>query len=181
MLREVGARAGFKVYSQWDGVPASQIVATWRQDETAVLVGTKSLLTRTDAPGPTCSLVILDRVPRAPSNLVDDDGAQLLQESWAISMWDADHYVYAQDAVLLVEQSAGRFIRSGTDPGRVAILDPRLLETGRFSNSAQTRATYMRALYSFTRKISDLDDAAVLLTDLTDLVAAIAADKATAA
>lgn len=165
-LRASRALGAITVYSQWDGVPASRLVAQWRADETSVLVGTKSLMTGTDAPGRTCSLVILDRVPRAPGNPVDDARAEVIQERLAVSKWDADRYVYAQDAALLIEQSAGRLIRSGTDSGMVAVLDPRLLKTGEFSYPGQTRALYLRALESFAIKTADLHKAEAFLAGL---------------
>lgn len=55
------AGTGIRVFSQWDGQPIPRIAEKWREDERSVLVGTKSLMTGIDAPGQTCSLVIIDR------------------------------------------------------------------------------------------------------------------------
>ena len=73
--------------------------------------------------------------------------------------WSADRLVYSADAALLLEQAAGRLIRSMKDSGMVAVLDPRLLKVGPYKYQEQTRQVYMRALSRFDRKISDLGEA----------------------
>jgi len=149
---------GLHIHSQWDGGALRQITAEWREDVGSVLVGTRSLMTGVDAPGETCSLVVVDRVPRAAGNPVDDARVEALTPVVG-DRWLADSLVYASDAALLLEQAAGRLIRSVGDSGMVAVLDPRLLKTGSFSYAARSRDTYMRALHRFARKTADLDEA----------------------
>jgi ATP-dependent DNA helicase DinG len=159
----------FTVLDQWDGLPLRELVERWRSDETAVLVGTRSLMTGVDAPGTTCSLVIIDRIPRSPSNPVDDARLESLMSAQKIDRWRADRQVYVADAALLVEQAAGRLIRSGNDKGMVALLDPRLLKkpASVFSYPEQTRKLYMRALgEDWGRRISKLDTAVDFLKGL---------------
>lgn len=153
-LRATGT--GPHIHSQWDGGALRQITAAWRGDVGSVLVGTRSLMTGVDAPGETCSLVVIDRVPRAAGNPVDDARVEALTRAVG-DRWLADSLVYASDAALLLEQAAGRLIRSVGDSGMVAVLDPRLLKTGSFSYAARSRDTYMGALHRFARKTADLD------------------------
>jgi ATP-dependent DNA helicase DinG len=145
------AKGRWKVYSQWDGIATRQLINAWRDDESSVLVGTKSLMTGVDAKGRTCSLVTIDRVPRASGNPVDDARAEALMEALMIDKWAADRMVYASDAALLMEQAVGRLIRSVSDYGLVGLLDPRMLKTGPVSYPEPTRAIYKKAVTRFTK------------------------------
>lgn len=155
------------VYSQWDGSTPARVVSDWRDDERSVLVGTKSLMTGVDAPGNTCSLVILDRIPRSPSNPIDDARAEDI-ESRTGDKWGANREVYAVDAGLLLAQATGRLIRSVGDTGMACVLDPRLLKLpggkrGPLTYPEPTRKIYMEALYPFGQKMTVLDQATVWL------------------
>lgn len=148
------------VYSQWDGSTPARVVADWRDDEHSVLVGTKSLMTGVDAPGNTCSLVVLDRIPRSPSNPIDDARAEDI-ESRTGDKWGANKEVYAVDAGLLLAQATGRLIRSVRDTGMACVLDPRLLKLpggkrGPLTYPEPTRQIYMEALYLFGQKMTAL-------------------------
>ena len=153
------AHGRWEVFSQWDGNALRQTTAAWREDHHSVLVGTRSLMTGVDAPGDTCSLVVVDRIPRSPGNPVDDARVEALMKRLECDKWAADRLVYSSDSALLLEQAAGRLIRSMSDAGMVAVLDPRLLKIGPFRYPEQTRQIYMRALNRFDRKISELADA----------------------
>ncbi|MFD6093430.1 ATP-dependent DNA helicase [Oerskovia sp. NPDC060338] len=146
----------FNVLSQWDGRTAGALVAQWRADTTSVLVGTRSLMTGTDAPGDTCQLVVLDRIPRAASNPVDDARVESAMTRAEVDRWAADRWVYVTDASLLLEQAAGRLVRSAADRGVVAVLDPRLLKVGPLSYPEPTRKVYLGALAAFTTRTSEL-------------------------
>ncbi|MHB8318131.1 MAG: ATP-dependent DNA helicase [Acidimicrobiales bacterium] len=146
---------GVTVHSQWDGGPIRYIVDTWRSDERSVLVGTRSLMTGVDAPGGTCSLVIIDRVPRAAGNPVDDARVKRIMDRMEIDRWAADRFVYVGDAALLMEQAAGRLIRSTSDVGMVACLDPRLLKSSPLKYPEPTRQMLIGALDRFVQKTSD--------------------------
>lgn len=154
----------WKVHSQWDGPAVQRLVAQWRDDHDSVLVGTRSLMTGVDAPGLTCSLVIVDRVPRAASNPVDDARVEDLVERAQIDRWHAERLVYVADAALLLEQAAGRLIRADTDGGVVAVLDPRLLKIGGLSYPHQTRQMLLGALERFEHKTADLKTVCDLLS-----------------
>lgn len=168
-LRASGTR--HTIYSQWDGMDPRQVVNAWRSDMTSVLVGTRSLMTGVDAAGDTCSLVIIDRAPRNPGNVVDDARAELLMNRQDVDKWSADRQVYVSDAALLLEQAAGRLIRRVNDAGMVAVLDPRLMKATPVSYPEQTRAVFMRALRRFAHRTNNLDSALEFLSNRRDLAA----------
>jgi ATP-dependent DNA helicase DinG len=152
---------GLTIHSQWDGPTATSSVDDWKSDPSSVLVGTRSLMTGLDAPGETNTLVILDRIPRSPSNAQDDARAEDLM-SRGIDKFTAERIVYAGDAALLEAQAIGRLIRSASDRGMAAVLDPRLLKYTRASfpgYAEPTRLAYMKPLASFGVKLSDEDKA----------------------
>lgn len=148
------AKDRWDVKSQWGGQALRRQVAAWKEDESSVLVGTRSLFTGVDASGPTCSLVIIDRPPRAAGNPVDDARVEQLINEAQMDKWTADRFVYVSDAALMMEQGAGRLIRAVSDSGMVAVLDPRLLKNGPFSYQEPTRKMYLDALRRFDYKIS---------------------------
>ncbi|MDB6425863.1 ATP-dependent DNA helicase [Curtobacterium sp. 20TX0008] len=152
------------VFSQWDGATSAALLQRWRENTSSVLVGTRSLMTGVDAPGETCSLVILDRIPRSPSNPSDDARAEAAMARLQCDKWTADRLIYAADAALLEKQAVGRMIRSASDSGMVAVLDPRLVRTqvGAANGIAYpepTRQVYAKPLRAFSRLILDLDEA----------------------
>lgn len=156
-----------RVHSQWDGMQMRQVVADWREDRDSVLVGTRSLMTGVDAPGETLSLVIIDRVPRAAGNPVDDARvAALVDEGVASNKWDGDRHVYVSDARLLMDQAVGRLIRGVGDRGMAVVLDPRLLrQAGSMAYKADTRRTLVKPLLRFGHRIYDLDEACQWLAE----------------
>ena len=168
-LLRIASGGRWAVFSQWDGVSKDITTRKWREDETAVLVGTRSYMTGVDAPGSTCSLVIVDRVPRGAGNVVDDARVEVLAED--MSEFRARDLVYAVDAAQLLEQAAGRLIRSMSDAGVVAVLDPRLLKGKSISYPAPTRKIYMHALRFFPEKTARLSNAESFLKELTSGVA----------
>ncbi|HEX9228559.1 MAG TPA: ATP-dependent DNA helicase [Arthrobacter sp.] len=155
LRRAAGKR--WNVYSQWDGLSTRQLINAWREDESSVLVGTRSLMTGVDAKGRTCSLVSIDRVPRAAGNPVDDARVEVLMEAMQIDKWSADRFVYVQDASLLLEQAVGRLIRSMDDVGMVAVLDPRFLKNGPVSYPEPTRLIYKKAVARFSSMTTNQD------------------------
>lgn len=160
-LLPVAAALGITLHSQWDG--SGDVVAAWRDDERSVLVGTKGLMTGVDAAGVTCRLVVIDRIPRAPANPLDDARVALLLRQGALNGFEAQTAVYGGDAALLLAQAAGRLIRSADDRGLVAVLDPRLLKHSRASYPDAVRRLYAGPLAAFGRKLDDLNDACELL------------------
>ncbi len=116
-----------EVISQVDGGLVPEKVRRWKESESSVLVGTRSLMTGVDASGPTNSLVILDRVPRSVPNPVDEGRVASYQARFpGVGVWEGRSAIYVNDASVLVEQAMGRLIRSVSDSGMVALLDPRV-------------------------------------------------------
>ncbi|HEY5785064.1 MAG TPA: helicase C-terminal domain-containing protein [Microlunatus sp.] len=164
LLRTV-AGGRWKVLTQWDGRAPRRIVADWRADTTSVMVGTRSLMTGVDAPGQTCTLVVVDRIPRAAGNVVDDARVDALAERLELDRWAADRLVYYADARTLLAQAAGRLVRGVNDGGMCAVIDPRLLKSSDVAYPERTRDFLMRALRHFGTKISELEQAKRWLTD----------------
>ena len=160
LVEHLRAELDVPVYSQWDGENVAVVKRQWVADEESVLVGTRSLMTGVDAPGETCSLVIVDRPPRSPSNPVDDARVEALIDRSGFSKWDADRLVYVSDAATELQQAVGRLIRSEQDRGAVAVLDPRMLRGSAISYPEPTRRQYMRALEAFPVKSMQVDEAA---------------------
>lgn len=160
------ARGRWRVLSQWDGRGRDVTTADWRADPSAVLVGTRSYMTGVDAVGTTCSLVVVDRVPRQPPNVVDDARAEVLASTGRTSTWQAKETVYGGDAALLLEQAAGRLIRSVTDHGLVAVLDPRLRAGSEISFARSTAAIYRQALGAFETTGATLAQACEYLEEM---------------
>jgi ATP-dependent DNA helicase DinG len=156
---------GWTVYSQWGGTSVPQVTAEWRKDRNSVLVGTRSLMTGVDAVGDTCSLVIVDRVPRARGNVVDDARVEHMRKQQRVDHVDALRLVYVADAALLLEQATGRLIRSVDDAGMVAVLDPRLIPKRQLSYPEPNRQAIRAGLARFPShtRITTEDDALAYL------------------
>lgn len=149
---------GIRVHTQWDAKTTGAVTAEWRADVGSVLVGTKSLMTGVDAPGETCSLVIIDRVPRSPKNPSDEARVDDLVERLQLDRFSSSHLIYAADAALLLAQAAGRLIRSESDTGMVACLDLRLLKT-QLAYPEITRSLYMGAFSALGNRFTSTDSA----------------------
>ncbi|MDR2931282.1 MAG: ATP-dependent DNA helicase [Propionibacteriaceae bacterium] len=88
------------------------------------LFGTLSLWQGVDAPGQTCHLVIVDRIPFPRP---DEPLTQARQEDISRHGGNGFMSVAAAQAGLMLAQGTGRLIRTMDDKGVIAILDPRLL------------------------------------------------------
>jgi ATP-dependent DNA helicase DinG len=107
-----------------DDLPKPALIEAFRTDETSCLFATMGFWQGVDVPGDACSLVVIDRLPFARP---DDPVAEARRERAgpaAFATVDIPH------AAIRLAQGAGRLIRSGTDRGVVAVLDPRLAESG---------------------------------------------------
>ena len=92
-------------------------------EETSCLVATRSFWTGVDIPGPSCVLVVLDRIPFTRP---DDPLAQARREQAERIGGSGFGDVDLPAAALVLAQGAGRLIRSRDDLGVVAVLDRRL-------------------------------------------------------
>ena len=93
------------------------------EDPHTVLFGTLSLWQGLDVPGETCQLVLIDRIPFPRP---DDPLMSARQRAADKAGGNGFMQVAATHAALLLAQGAGRLIRTTSDRGVVAVLDPRL-------------------------------------------------------
>jgi ATP-dependent DNA helicase DinG len=108
----------------------SQLVKQFSEDESTCLFGTLSLWQGVDVPGPSLRLVVIDRIPFPRP---DDPLASARQRAIAARGGNGFMAVAATHAALLLAQGAGRLLRTMSDRGVVAVLDPRLV-TARYSD-----------------------------------------------
>ncbi len=101
----------------------SLLVKQFAEDPATCLFGTLSLWQGVDVPGPSLSLVIIDRIPFPRP---DDPLASARQRHVAAKGGNGFMAVAATHAALLLAQGAGRLLRGQSDKGVVAVLDPRL-------------------------------------------------------
>jgi ATP-dependent DNA helicase DinG len=108
-----------RVLSQRD-MPKNALVQAFSSDEASCLFATAGFFQGVDIPGRTLSLVIIDRIPfPRPDDPLLSARRDLLGRS-AFSEIDLPR------ASMLLAQATGRLIRTATDRGVVAVLDPRL-------------------------------------------------------
>jgi len=99
------------------------LVSKFAEDETSCLFGTLSLWQGVDVPGRALQLVIIDRIPFPRP---DDPLASARQRAVAARGGNGFMSVAAAQAALLLAQGSGRLLRTVTDRGVIAVLDPRL-------------------------------------------------------
>ncbi len=99
------------------------LVAQFAADPQTSLFGTLSLWQGVDVPGPSLSLVIIDRIPFPRP---DDPLTSARQRAVDARGGPGFMAVSATHAALLLAQGSGRLLRGMDDRGVVAVLDPRL-------------------------------------------------------
>lgn len=109
----------------------SELTRQFVGDPHTNLFGTLGLWQGLDVPGDTCQLVIIDRIPFPRP---DDPLMSARQRAADAAGGNGFMQVAATHAALLLAQGAGRLIRTTSDRGVVAMLDPRLVTAryGRF-------------------------------------------------
>jgi ATP-dependent DNA helicase DinG len=96
-------------------------------DEQSVLVATRSFWMGVDVPGPSCVLVVIDRLPfQRPDDPLAEARRAAAERAGGSGFRDVD----LPAAALVLAQGAGRLIRSRRDRGVVAVLDRRLATAG---------------------------------------------------
>jgi ATP-dependent DNA helicase DinG len=111
------------VLVQKRGDSVADLVARFAADPRSVLLGTLSLWQGVDVPGESCHLVVIDRIPfPRPDDPLVAARSRHAEEHGG----NGFTAVSVPRAALLLAQGVGRLIRSSTDRGVVAVLDPRL-------------------------------------------------------
>ncbi|MEI7032923.1 ATP-dependent DNA helicase [Streptomyces pratensis] len=100
-----------------------ELIKNFAADPETCLFGTLSLWQGVDVPGPSCQLVIMDRIPFPRP---DDPLMSARQRAVEQAGGNGFMAVAATHAALLMAQGAGRLVRATGDKGVVAVLDPRL-------------------------------------------------------
>ena len=112
-------RLEWTVLAQGD-LPKPVLVEAFASDERSCLFATMGYWQGIDVPGPSLSLVTIDRVPFPRPD------EPLLQARRERAGRGAFRLIDLPRAATLLAQGAGRLIRTATDRGVVAVLDPRL-------------------------------------------------------
>jgi ATP-dependent DNA helicase DinG len=105
----------------------SQLLKKFRETPNAVLFATSSFWQGVDVRGEQLSCVIIDKLPFAvPTDPIVAARQRSIEDSGGSSFYE---YSVPQ-AIITLKQGLGRLIRSTTDRGVLAILDPRLRTKG---------------------------------------------------
>ena len=123
-LRRVLAELPISIITQKRGDSVGSLVERFADDPTSILLGTMSLWQGVDVPGPSCTLVAIDRIPFPRP----DDPVMSARAAEADAAGGSGFMqVSLPRAALLLAQGTGRLIRSIDDRGVVAILDSRII------------------------------------------------------
>lgn len=122
----VAKMSGLPVKTQGPDMGNSKLIEWFKNTPNSVLVGTASFWEGVSIEGDDLKLVIIDKIPFTPHT----DPIQQARQAW----YDAnperkkrafmDLQIYP--AIIRLKQGFGRLIRTKTDTGAVALLDPRL-------------------------------------------------------
>ncbi|GAB3487585.1 ATP-dependent DNA helicase [Flexivirga lutea] len=163
------------------------LVAQFAADPRTCLFGTMTLWQGVDVPGPSCQLVIIDRIPFPRP---DDPLASARSQEIARRGGNGFMSVSATHAALRLAQGAGRLVRSSADRGVVAFLDTRMI-TARYAGFLQKslppfwpttdRALVLKALRRLDETANDTGAQPVAetpaVTTAADAVEEVAADE----
>ncbi|QRY50998.1 ATP-dependent DNA helicase [Mycolicibacterium septicum] len=118
----MGGRLSTPVLCQGEDT-TSALVQQFSDDPETSLFGTLSLWQGVDVPGPSLSLVLIDRIP-----FPRPDDPLLTARQRAISAHGGNGFmaIAANHAALLLAQGTGRLLRHTDDRGVIAVLDSRL-------------------------------------------------------
>ncbi len=153
---------GVTVYRQGD-LPKPALIDAFRGDETSCLFATMGFWAGIDVPGPALSLVTIDKIPFPRP---DEPLMQARRERAGAAGFTS---IDLPRAATLLAQGAGRLVRSSTDRGVVAVLDPRLA----------TKASYRWQLISALPPMRRSKDFAEVAAFLAEITAASGASAAT--
>jgi ATP-dependent DNA helicase DinG len=136
-----------------------ELIRTFAGDARTCLFGTLSLWQGVDVPGPSCQLVVMDRVPFPRP---DDPLMSARQKAVEEAGGNGFMAVAATHAALLMAQGAGRLVRASGDRGIVAVLDPRVERAryGSFLRKSMPDFWYTTDRNQVRRSLASIDAAA---------------------
>ena len=136
-----------------------ELIRAFAEDPRTCLFGTLSLWQGVDVPGPSCQLVVMDRVPFPRP---DDPLLSARQQAVEKAGGNGFMAVAASHAALLMAQGAGRLVRATGDRGVVAVLDPRLATAryGGFLRASMPDFWYTTDPHQVRRSLAAIDRAA---------------------
>ena len=143
----------FRVMTQSD-LPKPALTKAFAEDETSCLFATMGFWQGIDVPGRALSLVTIDKLPFARP----DEPLLVARREKAGD--NAFKTIDLPRAAMLLAQGAGRLIRTSSDRGVVAIMDPRL-------NNAKS---YRRELLAALPKMKRTRDRSVVEKFLSEIV-----------
>lgn len=108
-------------------MPNEALTRWFREEETSVLFATRSFFTGIDIQGDALSMVIIDKLPfPVPTEPVFEARAEQIERRGGQSFMELS----VPMMTLVLQQAAGRLIRTKRDRGVIAIMDPRLKTKG---------------------------------------------------
>ena len=149
----VSSRIGYECFLQ-GSMSKTGILEKFRTTPNAVLFATSSFWQGVDVRGDQLSCVIIDKLPFAvPTDPIVQARSKFIDENGGRSFTD---YSVPQ-AVISLKQGVGRLIRSTTDRGVIAILDPRL-RTKNYGRDFLSSLPRMRITSELTDVANVIDD-----------------------
>ncbi len=152
-LSAMSPKLPFRILTQSD-LPKPALIKAFSDDETSCLFATMGFWQGIDVPGRALSLVVIDKLPFARPD------EPLLVARRERAGEGAFRLIDLPRASMLLAQGVGRLIRTSTDRGVVAVLDPRL-------NTARSyRYDLLNALPPMKRS-RDRDEVCAFLREIT--------------
>ncbi len=152
-IRAIKPPLPFRILTQSD-LPKPALTRAFAEDETSVLFATMGFWQGIDVPGRALSMVVIDKLPFARP----DEPLLLARREKAGD--SAFRTIDLPRAAMLLAQGCGRLIRTSTDRGVVAVLDPRL-------NSAKSYRKDLIDALPPMRRTRHLSDVVAFLAEIT--------------